>query len=63
MVPDSIPRRMTIASVGTNRLNRVFALDGLERVRKCFRFTESRDSRVELNRYQAENDVLCGLAR
>jgi putative DNA primase/helicase len=34
------------------------ALDGLERVRKCFRFTEPRDSRVELKRYQAANDLL-----
>jgi P4 family phage/plasmid primase-like protien len=34
------------------------ALDGLERVRKCFRYTESRDSRVELKRYQAANDLL-----
>jgi P4 family phage/plasmid primase-like protien len=34
------------------------ALDGLERVRKCFRFTEPRESRAEVRRYQAANDVL-----
>ncbi len=34
------------------------ALEGLERVRKCFRFTEHRESRVELKRYQAANDAL-----
>ena len=34
------------------------ALDGLERVRKCFRFTEPRESRAELKRYQAANDAL-----
>jgi phage/plasmid-associated DNA primase len=34
------------------------AIDGLERVRKCFRFTESRDSRAALKRYQAANDLL-----
>jgi phage/plasmid-associated DNA primase len=34
------------------------ALDGMERVRKCFRFTESRESRLELTRYQAANDLL-----
>jgi P4 family phage/plasmid primase-like protien len=34
------------------------ALGGLERVRTCFRFTESRDSRAELKRYQAANDAL-----
>ena len=34
------------------------ALDELERVRKCFRFTESRESRVALMKYQAANDTL-----
>ena len=34
------------------------ALDGLERVRKCFRFTEPRENRAELRRYQAANDAL-----
>ena len=37
-------------------LNKV--LDGLERVRKCLRFTEPRESRAELKRYQAANDGL-----
>jgi putative DNA primase/helicase len=34
------------------------ALDGLDRVRRCFRFTEPRESRAELKRYQAANDLL-----
>ena len=34
------------------------ALDGLGRVRKSYRFTQPRESRAALNRYQAANDAL-----
>ncbi len=34
------------------------ALDGLERLRKCFRFAEPREGLSELKRYQAANDSL-----
>jgi P4 family phage/plasmid primase-like protien len=34
------------------------ALDGLERVRKCFRFTEPRESRALVRKYQAASDAL-----
>lgn len=56
-----IPRRILEARLCSRMelsgaLNK--ALDGLERVQKCFRFTESRESRVELKRYQAAKDAL-----
>ncbi len=56
-----IPRRILEWRLGSpselsGALNK--ALDGLERVRKCFRFTEPGGSRAELRRYQATNDAL-----
>jgi phage/plasmid-associated DNA primase len=34
------------------------ALDGLDRVRKCFRFTEPKEGQATVRRYQATNDAL-----
>jgi putative DNA primase/helicase len=48
--------RLCDASELSGALNK--ALDGLERVRRCYRFTEPKESRVAVKRYQAANDAL-----
>ncbi len=56
-----IPRRILEARLSApNELSGALnkALDGLERVRKGFRFTEPKDSQAAVRRYQTTNDAL-----
>ena len=56
-----IPRRILEARLSTpNELSGALnkALDGLGRLRKSFRFTELKDSRAAMRKYQATNDAL-----
>jgi phage/plasmid-associated DNA primase len=56
-----IPRRILEARLcAPNELSGALnkALDGLDSVRRYFRFTEPKESRVAVRRYQSENDAL-----
>jgi hypothetical protein len=54
--PDEFSTRDCVRRTSSAAPNQV--LNGLDRVRKCFRFTEPKESRAAIRRYRATNDAL-----